>query len=164
MTIHMTKTTNLKQIELTKTGLDDLKAELSELKDIKLPATIKRVTEAREYGDLSENSEYHDAKDEQRLLETRIDEIEAILSQAKVISTTRSTAKVGVGSEVEVRKKGAKSTKTLQIVGEFEANPLENKISNVSPIGKAIMGKKKGDEVKAVTPSGEISYEIVEIK
>lgn len=160
----MTKTTKSKHIELTKTGLEDLKAELTELKDIKLPAAIKRVTEAREYGDLSENSEYHDAKDEQRLLETRIDEIEAILSQAKVIATTRSTLKVGVGSEVEIRKKGAKTTKKLQIVGEFEANPMENKISNASPIGKAIMNKKKGDVVLVVTPSGEISYEIVEIK
>jgi len=160
----MTKTTKSKQIELTKTGLEDLKAELTELKDIKLPATIKRVTEAREYGDLSENSEYHDAKDEQRLLETRIDEIESILSQAKVITTTRSTLKVGVGSEVEVRKKGAKTTKKLQIVGEFEASPMENKISNASPIGKAIMSKKKGDVVLVNTPSGEISYEIIEIK
>lgn len=160
----MPKTTNQKQIELTHTGLKDLQTELSELKDEKLPASIKRVAEAREYGDLSENSEYHDAKDEQRLLETRIDEIEAVLAQAKVVTATKSTVRVGIGSEIEVVKKGTKTSKKFQIVGEFEANPLENKISNASPIGKAMMGKKKDDSVVVNTPSGEISYKIIEIK
>jgi transcription elongation factor GreA len=160
----MSKQTTIKQIELTKNGLEELKAELSDLKDNKLPVTIKRVTTAREYGDLSENAEYHDAKDEQRLLETRIDEIEGILAQAKVVSTTRSNLKIGVGSEVEVRKKGTKTSKFLQIVGEFEASPLENKISSASPLGKAIMGKKNGDVVMVNAPSGQISYEIIKIK
>lgn len=151
------------RIELTKNGLEDLKEELRELKEEKLPAVIRRVAEAREYGDLSENAEYHDAKDEQRLVETRIDEIEDILAQAKVVNTTRSTTKVGVGSSVDIRKKGNKTVKTVHIVGEYEANPLENKISSASPLGKALMGKKKGDTVKVKAPSGDVEYEIVKI-
>ena len=117
------------RIELTKNGLEELKEEVRQLKEDKLPAVIKRVAEAREYGDLSENAEYHDAKDEQRLIETRIDEIEDILAQAKVVNTTRSTTKVGVGSNIVVRKSSGKKTLSIQIVGEFEADPLENKIS-----------------------------------
>ena len=152
------------RIELTKNGLEELKEEVRQLKEDKLPAVIKRVAEAREYGDLSENAEYHDAKDEQRLIETRIDEIEDILAQAKVVNTTRSTTKVGVGSNIVVRKSSGKKTLSIQIVGEFEADPLENKITSGSPLGKALMGKKKGDTVKVKAPSGVIEYEIVDIK
>lgn len=151
-------------IEVTPEGLEELKAELSELKDIKLPTVIKRLTEAREYGDLSENAEYHDAKDEQQLIETRIDDIEEVISNAKVVMNTKSTTKIGMGSTVEIKKSGNKSTKTIQIVGEFESNPLEDKISNVSPLGKALVGRKAGDETVVVAPSGNIQYQIVKIK
>lgn len=160
----MTQTNTNDRIELTKAGLEELKSELSELKDVRLPAVIKRVAEAREYGDLSENAEYHDAKDEQRLIETRIDEIEAVLTQAKVVSATTSTTKIGIGSEVDVRKSGQKTVKTYTIVGEYEADPLESKISNASPLGKALMGKKKGDTVVVKAPAGEISYEVIQIR
>lgn len=151
-------------IELTKEGLEELRSELAELKEIKLTAVIKRVSKAREYGDLSENAEYHAAKEEQEFLETRIEEIEDIISRAVVIKNTRSQSKIGVGSVVTVTKKGSKDKKVFTIVGEFEANPLENKISSVSPLGKALVGKKKGDTTEVKAPAGIMEYTIKDIK
>ncbi len=151
-------------IELTKEGFDELQAELAELRDVKLPAVIARVAKAREHGDLSENAEYHSAQDDQQLIETRIAEIDSILSKAKVVQHTKSSLKVGIGSKVEVKKKGAKKGTTFSIVGEYESNPAEGKISSVSPLGKALIGKKKGDTVQVEAPSGTISYEILQIK
>ncbi len=151
-------------IKLTKDGLEELQAELSELKEIKLMAVIKRVAKAREYGDLSENAEYHSAKEEQEFIETRIEEIEHVLSRAVVIKNTRSQSTVGVGSTIVVTKKGSSAKKTFYLVGEFEANPLENKISSISPLGKALVGKKKDAKVMVKAPAGEIEYTIVEIK
>jgi transcription elongation factor GreA len=152
------------QIEVTKEGLEELQAELTELKEVKLPTVIKRVSKAREYGDLSENAEYHSAKEEQEFVETRIDEIETILARAKVVKQTKSSTTIGVGSTVVVRKKGAKASLTLLIVGEFEANPSENKISSASPLGKALIGKKKGDTTMVKAPAGLIEYSIQDIK
>ncbi|MFZ1721567.1 MAG: transcription elongation factor GreA, partial [Microgenomates group bacterium] len=100
-------------IELTQEGFDELQTELSELRDVKLPAVISRVAKAREHGDLSENAEYHSAQDDQQLVETRIAEIESILSKAKVVQHTKSTVKVGIGSTVEVKKTGQKKTATF---------------------------------------------------
>lgn len=151
-------------IELTKEGFDELQTELTELKNFKLPAVIARVAKAREHGDLSENAEYHSAQDDQQLIETRIAEIDSILSKAKVVQHTKSSIKVGIGSKVEVKKKGAKKSTTFNIVGEYESNPAEGKISSVSPLGKALIGKKKGDTVQVEAPSGKISYEILQIK
>ena len=96
------------QIELTKAGLDELQTELAELVDIKLPAIITRVAKAREHGDLSENAEYHSARDDQRLLQARIDELQDIVAKAKIVRQTRSNLKVGVGSTVVVSKIGSK--------------------------------------------------------
>lgn len=152
-------------IELTQEGLDEIKAELKELKSTKLPAIIERVARAREYGDLSENAEYHNARDEQQLLEARIEEIEAILAKSKVVKHTRSSQKVGMGSTVDVQETENKKNKmTVIIVGEFEAEPMENKISSVSPLGKALMGRKKGDEVTVAAPAGARSYTILSLK
>lgn len=152
------------KIQLTQEGLDELQAELKDLVEKKLPTVIERVARAREYGDLSENAEYHSAKEEQNLVEARITEIEDIIAKAQVVSETRSTTKVGMGSTVTVQVVGKKAQMTVSIVGEFEATPGENKISSVSPLGKAIMGAKKGDQVKVTAPAGVIEYEVLEIK
>lgn len=152
------------QIELTKEGLEDLQSELEELKNVRLPAVIDRVAKAREHGDLSENAEYHSARDDQQLLETRVEEIENILANATVVQYTKSHAKVGIGSTVVLKKGSAKKSVTFTVVGEFESDPLNGKISSVSPLGKALMGKKKGDQVKVEAPGGSITYEILEIK
>lgn len=154
----------VKQVELTKEGLDELNAELQELTNVKLPQVIDRVAKAREYGDLAENSEYHSARDEQQLVEARIDEIQIILTNAKVVRYTKGTDKVGVGSTVTLSEKGSKKTFTVQIAGEFESTPGENKISSVSPMGTALVGKKKGEMAVVKAPAGETVYEIIEIK
>lgn len=151
-------------VELTQEGFDELQAELTELKTVKLPQVIDRVAAAREHGDLSENSEYHSAKEEQQLVETRIDEIETILGNAVVVQATRSRTSVGVGTTVVIAKKGQKKQQTLTIVGEFEAEPGDNKVSINSPLGKALAGKKKGDTVMVQAPAGEVEYAIIEIK
>lgn len=157
-----------KTIQLTSEGLEELQKELTELTQVKLPEAVARVAKAREYGDLSENAEYHSARDDQNLIETRIGEIEEILAKAKVVRPTRSRNAVGMGSTVTVSIKGKKGKKgkklVFYIVGEFEADPLESKISSVSPLGKALMGKKKGDVIKVVAPAGEIEYVIEKIK
>lgn len=156
---------NNKTTELTPEGFEELKAELADLIDDKLPRAIKRVADAREYGDLSENSEYHDARDDRNLIDTRIGEIEKILETAVIVKATRSKDKVGMGSQVMINLKGKSSkTKTVQIVGEYEADPIKGKISSVSPLGKALMGKKKGDNVIYQAPAGEINYKITKIK
>lgn len=152
------------QIELTKEGLDELQTELAELKEQKLVAVIKRVAKAREYGDLSENAEYHSAKEEQEFIETRIEEIETIISRSVVVQNTKSKNTVGIGSTVVVSKKGSKEKKELKIVGEFEADPILGKISVGSPLGEALVGKKKGDTAVFQAPAGEIEYTIIEIK
>ncbi len=157
--------TNNKQIQVTKEGLEELKAELQELKEVKLPSVIKRVAAARAHGDLSENAEYHDSKEEQQFVETRISEIEDVIERAVVVKQTKSQTKVGVGSTVTVTIKGKSGKqKMFHIVGEFEADPMEGKISSVSPIGKALMGKKKGDEVAVEIPAGTVTYVVEEIK
>lgn len=152
-------------IQLTQEGFEELKAELEELENVKLPAAITRVAEAREYGDLSENSEYHDARDDKNLIETRIEEIKSVLERAEVVKNTRSKQVVGMGSKVTVVLKDKKAKKkTIQIVGEYEADPASGKVSSASPLGSALMGHKKGDEVTYDAPAGEITYVIEDIK
>lgn len=153
------------QIQLTQEGLEELQQELQELKTEKLPTTIKRVAVARDHGDLSENAEYHSAREEQQLLETRIDEIEQIIAKAKVVKHTKSSSKIGMGSDVEVSQKNDKRKKMkFTIVGEFQADPSKGEISSVSPLGKALMGRKKGDTVTVQAPSGALTYIIDSIK
>ena len=154
-----------KTIKLTSEGYEELKAELADLVEDKLPKAIKRVADAREFGDLSENSEYHDARDDKDLIETRISELKQILETATIVKATSSKNKVGMGSVVTVSLKNKKNkTKSFQIVGEYEADPLEGKISGVSPLGKVLLDKKKGDKVTYQAPAGEITYLITEIK
>lgn len=153
--------TPVQPIELTQEGLAELKEELAQLKEVKLPAVVDRVAKAREYGDLSENAEYHDARSEQDFVQTRIDEIEEVLAKAVIVKKTQSTQKVGIGSVVSVKNNG-KTTK-LTIVGEFQGNPKEGKVSSVSPLGKALVGKKKGDKTTVSAPAGNVEYTIENI-
>lgn len=152
-----------KQIELTKEGLEEIKSELHELAEVKLPAVIQRVAKAREHGDLSENAEYHSARDEQQLLQARIDELQNILDKAIVVKNTRSHTKIGMGSVVTISKTGQKKERTITITGEFEAEPTAGKISISSPLGEALAGKKKGDTAVVKAPAGEIEYTIKKI-
>ena len=156
-------TTPVEPIELTKDGLADLQQELNALKTVKLPSVIDRVSKAREHGDLSENSEYHDARAEQDLIEARIDEIEVVLAKAVVVKETRSTVKVGIGSKVLIKATKSKKSLTVHIAGAFEGDPKNNKVSSTSPIGKALVNKKKGDKVVVKAPGGDTEYTIESI-
>ena len=145
--------------QITDEGKKELEAELEELKSCR-GAIADKIAEARDFGDLSENAEYDSAREEQGLVESRIAEIEDILLNAELIKAGKST-KVALGSKVEL--KTGKKTVTYGIVGPVEADPLEGKVSNESPIGEALMGKKVGDKVSITTPKGEITYEIIAI-
>lgn len=149
-----------KMYQITDEGKKELEEELEELKS-RRGAIAEKIAEARDYGDLSENAEYDAAREEQGLVESRIAEIEDILLNAEIIKASKSS-KVTLGSKVEL--KTGKKTVVYSVVGPVEADPLEGKISNESPIGIALMGKKVGDHVSITTPKGEISYEIVAIK
>lgn len=148
-----------KTYQITVEGRQELEAELEELKS-RRGAIADKIAEARDYGDLSENAEYDAAREEQGLVESRIAEIEDILLNAELIKTVKGS-KVSLGSKVEL--KTGKKTVVYDIVGPVEADPLEGKVSNESPIGEALMGKKVGDSVTITTPKGQISYEIVAI-
>lgn len=152
--------------QLTQDGYDEIVRELKELEEIKLPAIILRVETARGYGDLSENAEYHSAKEDQELIETRINELQSILQNSVIVSTAHKTASIGIGCTVTVSIKRGKTTKkqTFLIVGEFEADPAAGKISSASPIGIALTGKKKGDTIAVDTPAGKVEYTIEDVK
>lgn len=149
-----------KQYHLTQDGKTELEAELSELKGQRTEIAEK-IANARDYGDLSENAEYDAAREEQALLETRVAELEEILQNADIIKPGKSDGTVRVGSTIDL-KNG--KTVTYQIVGPVEADPLEGKISNESPIGAAVMGKKVGDSVTIQTPKGTVTYTIEEVR
>lgn len=151
---------NAKVFHMTKEGLEELRAELAELKDVKLPGLIERVRMAREQGDLSENSEYQAARDELSMVEGRIEELEELIGKAKLV-TKNVTDKVQLGSKVTV--KSGKSEHTFHIVGKFEADPANKKISDESPLGKALLGKKIGHEVEYVAPIGKVIYKVVKV-
>lgn len=145
--------------QITEEGKRELEAELEELKG-RRGAIADKIAEARDFGDLSENAEYDSAREEQGLVESRIAEIEDILLNAELIKAGKSS-KVNLGSKVEL--KTGKKTVVYSVVGPVEADPLEGKISNESPIGVALMGKKVGDSVMITTPKGEIVYEIMTV-
>jgi len=159
----MSTTTATETIKITKQGLEELNAELKDFQEVKLPAATARKAEASKQGDLRENSEYQNAKEEQDFVQARIGEIVEILSKIEVVSESKNSSKVSIGSHVKVQLKGQKKSLTYHIVGEYEADPREGKISSVSPLGKALFGKKKGDAVKFEAPAGTIEYLIEEI-
>lgn len=150
------------QIFLTQEGIEELKREYKVLTEEKRPETVKRVAVAREQGDLSENSEYAAAKDELTFIDGRIQELEEIMRHAKIVGGTHSKSAVGMGCQVTVTIDGKRDTFT--IVGEWEANPKEKKISHSSPLGKALIGKKVGEKIEVEAPAGRISYKIVNIE
>lgn len=146
---------------LTKDGLDELKVEHEALVNMKRPTAVTRLSDARSLGDLSENSEYAAAKQDLAFIDGRIAELEEILHSAKVV-TSHSKAQVDVGCKVTLHVNGKKDMFT--VVGEWEADPKEKKISHESPLGKALMGKKSGDSVEVEAPAGKILYKIVHIE
>jgi transcription elongation factor GreA len=155
----------VKEVILTPEGHEKLKQEIEYLSNQKRREVADRIRIAREFGDIQENSEYDDAKNEQALLEARISKLEERLRNARVIEAREITSDVvSVGSVVRLRDVDAKETVEYYIVGSAEANPAEQKLSNESPVGKAILGRKKGETVEVATPRGALKYKILDIK
>jgi transcription elongation factor GreA len=154
-----------KEVILTKEGYEKLKQEIEYLSTDKRREVAERIRVAREFGDIAENSEYDDAKNEQALVEHRIATLEERLLSARVIDK-KDIAKdvVSVGSTVRLRDLGANKTFEYRIVGSAEANPAEQKLSNESPVGKAIIGRKKGETVEVAAPRGALKFKILDIK
>jgi transcription elongation factor GreA len=148
-------------IKLTKEGLEALKKELVELRDVKRPKLVDRLANARSQGDLSENSDYQSAKEELEFLDGRIDELEEVIKGAAVAPVSKSGG-VDVGTKVTVKVGTGKVV--FDIVGEWEADPVSKKISHESPLGKALFGKRVGDKVDVEAPAGKIQYEILAIE
>ncbi len=148
---------------ISKEKKKELEKELEYLKTEKRMEIAEALETARGFGDLSENAEYHEARKQQAELEARIKEIEFLLQHAKISSKTGKKGEVAVGSKVTLSKKGSRSKLIYQIVGAAEADILENKISNESPLGRALLGKKKGEEFDFESPAGKITYKIVSV-
>ena len=149
---------------LTYAGLKKLEEELHDLKVVKRKEVAEKIKEAREQGDLSENAEYDAAKDEQRDIEARIEELEKILKNAEVVVEEEADLdKVSIGCSVKILDCEFDEELEYKIVGSTEANSLKGKISNESPVGKALLGKQVGDTVTVETPAGEFSYKVLSI-
>lgn len=154
-----------KEVILTYEGLKQLEDELEMLKSVKRREVAERIKIAIGFGDLSENSEYDDAKNEQAAVESRILQLEAMLRNAQVVSDEDvDNTTVGIGNIVTVLDIDENEEMVYKIVGTTEVDVLNNKISNESPVGSAILGKKKGAKVKVVTPAGEMNLKIVKIQ
>ena len=153
------------KVPMTSNGHQAMLDEIKHLKSVERPRIIKLITEARQHGDLSENAEYHAAKDQQGWIEARVAELEDKVSRAEVIDVTKlSGDTVKFGAFVTLVDEDSDEESIYQIVGEFEADVKKGKISVTSPIARAIIGKRKGDSVEVMTPGGGKSYEIVRIK
>ena len=149
---------------MTRSGHDALDGELKLLKSVERPAVIRAIAEAREHGDLSENAEYHAAREKQSFIEGRIKELESILSLTEVIDPTRFSGTVKFGATVTLLDEDTREQRTYQIVGEPEAD-IENGMLNIrSPLARALIGKDQGDTVDVKTPGGQRSYEIIRIQ
>ncbi len=149
---------------LTEEGRTELERELDKLVNIDRPALAVKLKEAVSQGDLKENADYHDAKEQQSFIEGRIQRLESILRRAVIIESDTQSDVIQIGSEVTIREDGGDDDETYMIVGVAEANPREGKISYESSVGAALIGHKKGDSVKVKTPSGEIVFKIRKIK
>lgn len=152
---------NNKKIYLTQKGLEDLKKEFEEMQNKRRPEVVERLSAAREMGDLSENAEYTAAREELAFIDGRLDELENLLKQVEIISDEHATQSVGLGSQVVIKIKDKEETFT--VVGEWEADPVEKKISHESPLGKALIGKAVGDELEVEAPAGKMLYKVVSI-
>lgn len=146
---------------LTKEGLEALKVEYDELVKTKRPAAVTRLSDAREAGDLAENSEYTDAKQDLSFIDGRIAELEDLLHAAKII-TVKPNGHIDIGSKVTLHVNGKKEM--FHLVGEWEADPTNKKISHESPLGKALLGKRVGEQVEVEAPAGKIKYKILEVE
>lgn len=153
-----------REVILTEEGHAKLKEEIKYLSDVKRREVAERIKEAREFGDISENSEYDDAKNEQAQLEHRIQQLEQKLRNARVVDTDQMpTDMVSIGAVVTLREPKTKKTREYSIVGSAEADPRQHRLSNESPVGRALLGRKKGETVVIPAPRGALEYEIVKI-
>ena len=154
----------MEKIPMTRAGNTALDRELKLLKSVERPAVIKSIAEAREHGDLSENAEYHAAREKQSFIEGRIKEIESLLSRAEVIDTAKLSGTIKFGATVTLVDEESEEEKTYQIVGEAEAD-IERGLLNIrSPLARALIGKDEGDSVEVRTPGGDRSYEVLSIR
>ena len=154
----------MEKVPMTAQGHAALEAELKQLKSVERPNIIQAIAEAREHGDLSENAEYHSAREKQSFIEGRIKELESILSLAEVIDPAKLSGPIKFGATVTIVDEDTDEEKTYQIVGEPEAD-LEKGLLNVkSPIARALIGKEEGDSVEVRTPGGDRSYEVLAVK
>ena len=152
-----------KLFKLTRDKFEELRNEQEYLKTVREKEVAELIKEARSFGDLSENSEYDEAKNEQGKLYARINELESILSNYEIIDESADISTVRTGSRIRVKDLGDNSEEEYYIVGSTEADPMENRISVESPFGKAVLGKKKNDKVKVEAPAGVIEYKILSI-
>jgi transcription elongation factor GreA len=152
---------NNKPAYLSKDGLEQIRQELEELVNVRRAEVAARIHEAKEHGDISENAEYEDAKNEQAFVEGRIQSLSALIKNAVVIEENHSTTHVQIGSTVTIQSDDGKEKFT--IVGSAEAAPAEGRISNESPVGRALLGRKKGDTIIVTVPAGDTSYKILSI-
>lgn len=151
-----------KVIQMTKVGIEALSKELTELIKIKRPKLVERLAFARGEGDLSENADYQSAREELEFMDGRISEIEDVLKNASVVSTNAKSGNVAVGTKITVKFNGEKHV--FEMVGEWEADPVNKKISPESPLGKALFGKRIGDKAEVEAPAGKVTYEILAIE
>jgi len=153
----------MEKIPLTREGHVKLDAELKHLKSVERPAIIKAIAEARAHGDLSENAEYHSAKEKQSFIEGRIKELEGVMSLADVIDTAKLSGTIKFGALVELVDEDTDEEKTYQIVGEYEADIERGRLNIKSPLARALIGKGEGDSVEVRTPGGDRAYEVLKI-
>ena len=154
----------MEKIPMTRAGFTALDEELKRLKSVERPAIIKAISEAREHGDLSENAEYHSAREKQSFIEGRIKELESVIGRAEVIDPSKLSGPIKFGATVTIVDEDTDEERTYQIVGEPEAD-LEKGLLNIrSPIARALIGKDAGDSVEVRTPGGEKSYEVLSVK
>jgi transcription elongation factor GreA len=150
---------------ITKKGYEALKAELDRLKKVERPKIIEAIAEARAHGDLSENAEYHAAKERQGFIEARIKELESKLAEARIIETANRTSETVVfGATVELVEMASRQKKQYMLVGQDEADLKNGKISVQSPVGRALIGKRVGDQVEVTTPARVVEYEVLAIR
>jgi len=154
----------MEKILLTRAGHSALSDELKRLKTVERPAIVAAIAEAREHGDLSENAEYHSAREKQSFIEGRVKELEAILGLADVIDTSKLSGPVKFGATVTLVDEDTEEERTYQIVGEPEADLEKGKLNIKSPLARALIGKDEGDSVEVRTPGGEKGYEILSIE
>jgi len=155
----------MERIPITKQGLEKLREELNRLETVERPNNIKAITEARGHGDISENAEYHAAKDRQSFLEGRINELKSIMGKSEVIELDNQPSDhVEFGRTVVLYNLETDQEEIYQLLGPYESDPENAKISVTSPLGRALTGKAKGEEVQARTPGGVKEYEIVDIR